>query len=421
MICLSGNLQYRIGDRLAQVFLLSRNPPTSRMSTIRTSPVKKALSEKPSSVKEENDQIKNESGEPDHSILSDPEDYLEEDESLDMDLSTGSQKIWLVKLPRYLAEKWSNVDSLNGKQIATVKIKKNTSGGKLQVKLVLDDKQNNQLDIPTEYDISMLNTQVRNSYVFKEENLKKFKQELTEFAQMPEQPDLPDVDSKRRNEFIPQEEERPYNKFFRVLKNGMEDSEKKVIPFVKTIPKKTALVGKVCHDCQIVPSKNDSRYGQVLMKRQNIMKGPARPKVTLLNEIPGVLQSNAGPSIKGNNTSVFLKSTQSKGKNLEGRAIRMPKKDLLDLLFRLFEEYEYWSMKGLKERTRQPESYLKESLESIANLIKKGPYTSKYNLKPEYRRLRDAERAVRLGIDTSQDDNAEKDEDEDDDDMEDVV
>ncbi|RCK67194.1 hypothetical protein Cantr_03483 [Candida viswanathii] len=53
------------------------------------------------------------------------------------------------------------------------------------------------------------------------------------------------------------------------------------------------------------------------------------------------------------NTSVFLRSSQGKNKS-EGRAIRMPKKDLLDLLFRLFEEYEYWSMKGLKERTRQP-------------------------------------------------------------------
>ena len=37
-------------------------------------------------------------------------------------------------------------------------------------------------------------------------------------------------------------------------------------------------------------------------------------KVTLLNEIPGVIQSNAGPSIKGNAASIFLKSTQGKTK-----------------------------------------------------------------------------------------------------------
>lgn len=55
--------------------------------------------------------------EPDYSILSDPEDYLEENESLDMNLKNGQQKIWLVKLPRYLAEKWSNIDQISGQQL----------------------------------------------------------------------------------------------------------------------------------------------------------------------------------------------------------------------------------------------------------------------------------------------------------------
>ncbi|KAK6454668.1 RNA polymerase II transcription initiation factor TFIIF middle subunit [Scheffersomyces xylosifermentans] len=408
---------------------------------VKTSPVKKAAGESkqstpkpPNSAKEgsskDNDdedgsmQIQENSGEgedPDNSILSDPEDYLEENETLDMNLTNGSQKIWLVKLPRYLADKWSQTDKLDGKQLGTVKIKKNTgSNGKLQVKLVINKDSEDAPSIPTEYDISMLNTQVRNSYVFSEENLKKFKQELTEVAQMPEQPSLQPLDNKGGNGKKSFQPKKPF-KFFRVQKTGKDGQPiRKYIPFVKTIPKKTALVGKICHDCQIIPSKTDSQYGQILMKRQNITQGPVRPKVTLLNEIPGVIQSNAGPSIRGNNTSVFLKSNPNKGKNGEGRAIRMPKKDLLDLLFRLFEEYEYWSMKGLKERTRQPESYLKESLDSIANLIKKGPYTSKYNLKPEYRRLRDAERAVRLGLDVNDEDKEEED-DEDDIDMEDVM
>ena len=98
----------------------------------------------------------------------------------------------------------------------------------------------------------------------------------------------------------------------------------------------------------------------------------------------------------------------------------MPQKELLDLLFRLFEEYEYWSMKGLKERTRQPELYLKESVESIANLIKKGPYTSKYNLKPEYKKLRDKERQMRLGMIDNGNDKSD-DNEEDDIELEDVA
>ncbi|RLV93702.1 Transcription initiation factor IIF subunit beta [Spathaspora sp. JA1] len=399
------------------------------MSSAKTvSPVKKLKKEQQQpqqgssngTADEEVIQSQADEGGEDPSILSDPEDYLEENESLDMNLTGGNQKVWLVKLPRYLMEKWSSQsEEQQGKQLGMVKIKKDSgTTGKLQVKLVLNNQQGKLDDIPQEYDIKILNTQVKNSYAFSEENLKKFKQELTEVSQMPEQPQLPTADSSKdaaKKKFVP----RKKFKFFRVQKTGEDGQQvRKYIPFVKTIPKKTALMGKICHDCQIIPAKSDSKYGEIYMRRHNITQGPPRPKVTLLNEIPGVIQSNAGPSIKGSNTSVFLKSTIAKGKN-EGRAIRMPKKDLLDLLFRLFEEYEYWSMKGLKERTRQPESYLKESLDSIANLIKKGPYTSKYNLKPEYRRLRDAERAARLGIDFTGDENQE--EEEEDEEMEDVV
>ncbi|SGZ46277.1 CIC11C00000003615 [Sungouiella intermedia] len=346
------------------------------------------------------------------SLLSDPEDYLDENESLDMNLARGNQKVWFVKLPRYLAEKWTNPDNLNGQQLGQVKIRQNTGGNgkrKLEVKLVLNDTPDSET-IPHEYDLSILNTQVHNSYVFSEENLKRFKQEVTEIADMPDAPELPDLN---QDESL---DRRP-NKFFRVQKNGEEE---KVIPFVKTIPKKTNLVGKIVHDCQIVPLKSDRRYAQMLAKRQNMPLTKARPKVTFLNEIPGVVQSQAGPSITGRSTSLFLKSSNAAKNKADGRAIRMPKKDLLDLLFRLFEEYEYWSMKGLKERTRQPETYLKESLELIANLIKKGPYTSKYNLKPEYKRLRDAERAARLGQAAGEDNDNDKDED-DDIEMEDII
>ncbi|KAI5960612.1 uncharacterized protein KGF55_004505 [Candida pseudojiufengensis] len=389
-------------------------------SSVKTSPVKKEQPEIKKEIENGKDASPTQDYDEDPSILSDPEDYLEKNESLDMNLSKADQKVWLVKLPKYLMENWNKPEIMSsGKQIGTVKIRKDPKG-QLQVKLVL----NEQIpDLPKEYDIRMLNTQVRNSYAFTEENLKKFKKEnteVTELDEIPNQPKIEEPDDKRKK-FQP----RRKFKFFKVTKNNEngENGEqiKKYIPFVKTIPKKTNLVGKIVHDCQIIPSRHDINYSSLIRKRDATMQGPPRPKVTLLNEIPGVIQSNAGPSIRGNNTSIFLKSTQPKNKS-EGRAIRMPKKDLLDLLFRLFEEYEYWSIKGLKERTKQPESYLKESLDSIATLIKKGPYTSKWCLKPEYKKLRDAERAARLGLDDEQDKENEEDENHDDDeDMEDVL
>lgn len=365
----------------------------------------KPKSESPDGVKPESN---------DAGLLSDPEDYLHEDESLDMNLDNGNQKIWLVKLPRYLADIWTNKDNLRGQNIGQVKIRQNPAGGKkkLEVKLVLNDSPETRA-VPHAYDLSILNTQVRNSYVFSEENLDRFKQEVTAVSEIPNQPALKEFE--HDNDPIGGS---VLNQYYRVTKNG-ENGEQKSIPFVKTIPKKTSLVGKIVHDCQVVPSTSDRRYAKVLANRQSIGVEKPRPKVTFLNEIPGVLQSQAGPSISGPSTSLFLKSTAPKNK-ADGRATRMPKKDLLDFLFRLFEEYEYWPLKGLKERTRQPEAYLKECVESIANLIKKGPYTAKFSLKPEYKKLRDAERAARFGeeVKMENDDNVD---DDDDDDMEDVI
>lgn len=51
----------------------------------------------------------------------------------------------------------------------------------------------------------------------------------------------------------------------------------------------------------------------------------------------------------------------------------MAKNQLLDQLFALFKEKPFWSVKDLRLRTEQPESYLKEVLPEIAMQHKSGP------------------------------------------------
>lgn len=50
----------------------------------------------------------------------------------------------------------------------------------------------------------------------------------------------------------------------------------------------------------------------------------------------------------------------------------MAKNQLLDQLFALFKEKPFWSVKDLRLRTEQPESYLKEVLPEIAMQHKSG-------------------------------------------------
>src|SRR5271169_2152743 len=50
-------------------------------------------------------------------------------------------------------------------------------------------------------------------------------------------------------------------------------------------------------------------------------------------------------------------SARTKAEAQNNKATRIPKNELLDLLFKCFQEYAYWSLKGLREYVKQPEVY----------------------------------------------------------------
>jgi len=63
----------------------------------------------------------------------------------------------------------------------------------------------------------------------------------------------------------------------------------------------------------------------------------------------------------------------------------MPHNELLDLLISQFSQAPYWSLKSLNEHVKQPQTYLKQTLGEIANLVRNGPYAGMYALKPEFK------------------------------------
>ncbi len=64
---------------------------------------------------------------------------------------------------------------------------------------------------------------------------------------------------------------------------------------------------------------------------------------------------------------------------------RLPHDDVIALLFQAYAEHQYWNFKGLAEYTHQPQTYLKEILGEIAQLVKRGSYSGTYELKEEYK------------------------------------
>lgn len=68
------------------------------------------------------------------------------------------------------------------------------------------------------------------------------------------------------------------------------------------------------------------------------------------------------------------------------------------MLMEAFDKYKYWSTKGLREHTSQPEVYLKEVLSTVADFHKRGPYAKNWSLKPEYANARSAETSAQPAL-----------------------
>ncbi|MCJ1267757.1 hypothetical protein MMC22_007643 [Lobaria immixta] len=71
-----------------------------------------------------------------------------------------------------------------------------------------------------------------------------------------------------------------------------------------------------------------------------------------------------------------------RGKPQDARAARIPQNELLDLIYDCFKLYNYWSLKSLKAELNQPEAYLKQTLEKVAHLVRKGTHAMTWQLKP---------------------------------------
>jgi transcription initiation factor TFIIF subunit beta len=67
------------------------------------------------------------------------------------------------------------------------------------------------------------------------------------------------------------------------------------------------------------------------------------------------------------------------------RMAHMPRNQLLDLIFQLFRDQPIWGIKPLRDKTRQPEVYLKEVLSEVALLHRSRAYNGLWELKENFR------------------------------------
>ncbi|BGP19518.1 hypothetical protein JCM10213v2_007613 [Rhodosporidiobolus nylandii] len=283
----------------------------------------------------------------------------EDGEDEDLDLDKAGQRVWLCKVPRFLMDEWMKAQQ-EGEVLGRVRVyDEKDAQGNPKIAVILNQPSSSiagpssQPDIkgkrpasstgghhsgsgvPTEYKLTMQNTESKNLYVFGE-------------------------------------------KVEEVEESGEEGI--------------TSLLGTVAHECSLTPNIGgadaSAAYARILRERQRKATEPKRTlkRLEVDQATANRLASGMGMAgVKGRAATFVNTSSRGKAGNSTARYARIPKNELLDLLFTHFSSAPYWSLRSLNDHVKQPQVYLKEVLGEIATLVPKGPYAQMYALKPEFK------------------------------------
>jgi len=242
-------------------------------------------------------------------------------------LESGHGRVWLVKIPKFLMERWSKFDA-EGVQLAKIRIYDVAPGAAPRIVVLVppEDGSGGDEDI---YELDMVNQDVHNQIVV---------------------------------------------------------AERAKAPSGTGRARTTIMTGKVKHECNLRP-RMTGRYERRLMERG----AAANDRSMRVGLMDGARAGRGGGKMLSSGISSaagFADLTRTKTKPPKGqfeRMTRMPRNQLLDALFALFREREQWPIKLLREKTQQPEGYLKEVLSEIATLHRSGEFNGTWELMPSFK------------------------------------
>ncbi|KAJ2649631.1 hypothetical protein IWW40_002972 [Coemansia sp. RSA 1250] len=253
-----------------------------------------------------------------------PEAEELDDDYGEVNMDELGSKVWLVKVPSFLAEKWKEPRE-NGIQLGKMRIYDRADSSGSNISIILNDTEEYK-DIPKEYRMQVANEKVSNMFIF----------------------------SEGRN---PREIIKPTS----TLAN-------------KHVP--ISMTGTVHHECTMTPRYTEE-YTRIMRKRfLNRHKNSRKAQPLAKSEY-----SRSMLNVDNNMFDVAQKKSR-----VDSRMTRMDRQELMNMIFAGFERYPYWNFKGLVEHTRQPAAYLREVLQEVARLNKNGPYANYYSLKPQFRK-----------------------------------
>ncbi|KAL9130051.1 MAG: hypothetical protein Q9217_001655 [Psora testacea] len=271
----------------------------------------------------------------------------------DLDFTGSEQSVYLTRIPKFLWECWSKLDDEEEIQIGRIRVE-GQPGEIKRMSLMLDASIPKNRSVPKEYNMHITNQDSFNTFIFSEKDMPGYRQFTSDRA--------PSHWLNRK----------------RVEKKKIQSS------FRRAIPKQTILTGQVRTEINCLPVENDE-YQRITDQRALLALRP-KEKTKLLNTIVpggGSILNPGTTGSAGDFTNFINKANPVRRKGQMLKAARMPRNDLLDLIYQAFQEYTYWPFKVLKDRVQQPEVYLKSTLEMIAFQAKSGSHMMEWQLKPE--------------------------------------
>jgi len=245
----------------------------------------------------------------------------------DLDLANAKRGVWLVKVPKYIANKWEKAPG--NIEVGKLKISKNP-GQKAQVSLTLSEsvlclKEPGEQNIPKDHrlDVSLVTRQTLGVF----------------------------------SHYTP----------------ALTDS---IVPESE----KLALEGKIVQKLECRPYA-DNCY--MKLKVESIRKASVPNRQ--VKQLDRIVQNFKPVSDHKHNIEY-----EQKKKDI-GKKARDDKDVVLEMIFAAFEKHQYYNIKDLVTKTRQPVVYLKEILKEVCNYNLKNPHKNMWELKPEYRHYKDSE------------------------------
>ncbi|SPO23622.1 related to TFG2 - TFIIF subunit (transcription initiation factor), 54 kD [Ustilago trichophora] len=329
----------------------------------------------------------------------------------DLDLTEGKHPVWLVKIPKFLLQAWSAIRT-DDLRLGTVRVYDPDHTGHQRMELLLPDppqpavptepgkSKNPRWDtIPRAYDLKLTAdsaaTLKRNIYAFREK-VEDVNPASSSSSSSIKKAD-PDSESDSEGEDGRKKKRGKTRRITSLC--GTITNEAALQPQIRSTPSlsRTQDVKPGSSGFGSAAPISDS-YRELLRRRREEASTPKRTIKMLDSTDAGrhnMLVAGVGAGLSTSNKSRFNAAISSKPKSSASASgaggekfARMPKNELLDLLFTLFERWQYWSLKKLRAETQQPESYLRETLTGIADLHKRGPYVGNWSLKPEYSNMR---------------------------------